>query len=207
MRRNRTLVLVVLAALAAGAAALAAEGKWEKDGTKDGVTVYTRAVEGSEVKEVKSIATINAPTDRVWDHLITSETFVKSMPDVIKSKKIGDCGETCGYWYQVLRHPPIKDRHYVLKVQWEITDNDDGTKSYRRWWKVTTAVKPPASGMLLVEKVSGAWNLKPKDGGKKTLITYRNHIEMGGKVPIMLVNSGALANAYKFLQNLKKDVK
>lgn len=207
MRTTRYLSLALVAALLAPVIAAAAETSWEKDGTKDGVTVYKRKVEGSDVREVKGVAVIGAPTDEVWTHLITSSTFVKTMPDIIKSKKLKDCGENCGYWYQVLDHPPIKKRHYVLKVQWTIKENEDGTRSYRRWWKVTTAVKPPVSGLLLVKKVSGAWNLVPKDGGKKTRITYRNHIEMGGKVPLALVNSGAVANAYKFLKNLKSAFK
>lgn len=202
MKTRTILAILALSALAVPATLAAAKAKWEKHGTKKGVTVYTRDVAGSEVHEIKSVAVIGAPTDKVWDHLVTSKTFVKTMPDVIVSKKIKDCGESCGYWYQVLNHPPIKKRHYVLKVQWQIKENEDGTISYRRWWKVTTAVKPLQGGMLLVKKVSGAWNLVPKDGGQKTRITYRNHIEMGGKVPIALVNSGAVSNAYKFLQNL-----
>ena len=208
MKTKKIAPVLVLALLLVPLAVTAGKAKWEKDGYKDGVSVYTRTVEGSEIKEIKAVATIGASTEKVWDHLITSKTFVKVMPDVVVSKKLSeDCGENCGYWYQVLKHPPIKDRHYVLKVQWKITENDDGTKSYRRWWKVTKAVKPPSGDHLLVEKVSGAWNLKPKDGGKKTVITYKNHIEMGGKVPISLVNSGAVANGYKFLKNLRKAFK
>jgi hypothetical protein len=203
MSRNRVLRVVLVAALLLPAAAAAGE-KWQKDGVKGGVSVYTREVAGSEIKEIKAVAIIDTTTEKVWEHLVTSKTFVATMPDVIKSQKLEDCGENCGYWYQVLKHPPIKDRHYVLKVQWQVNENEDGTRSYRRWWKVTTDVKPPASGMLLVEKVSGAWNLAPVEGGKKTRITYRNHIEMGGSVPTALVNSGAVSNGYKFLQNLKK---
>jgi hypothetical protein len=204
MKTRKIVPVLIVAALLAPLAVWAGKAKWVKDGYKKGVSVYTRSVEGSEIHEIKAVATINTSTDKVWDHLVTSKTFVATMPDVVKSKKLEDCGENCGYWYQVLKHPPIKTRHYVLKVQWKITENDDGTTSYRRWWKVTKAVKPPSGDYLLVEKVSGAWNLKPKDGGKKTVITYRNHIEMGGKVPVALVNSGAISNGYKFLQNLRK---
>lgn len=207
MKTRKIVPVLVVVALLAPLAVWAGKGKWVKDGYKNGVSVYTRSVEGSEIHEIKAVATINTSTDKVWDHLVTSKTFVATMPDVIKSKKLEDCGENCGYWYQVLKHPPIKTRHYVLKVQWKITENDDGTTSYRRWWKVTKAVKPPSGDYLLVEKVSGAWNLKPKDGGKKTVITYKNHIEMGGKVPVALVNSGAVSNGYKFLQNLRKAFK
>ncbi|MBW2261902.1 MAG: hypothetical protein JRG91_08020 [Deltaproteobacteria bacterium] len=204
MKTKKIMPMLVIAAIILPLAVAAGGNKWEKDGYKGGVSVYTRTVEGSEIKEIKAVATIGTSTDKVWDHLITSKTFVSVMPDVVKSKKLKDCGENCGYWYQVLKHSPLKDRHYVLKVQWKITENEDGTKSYRRWWKVTKAVKPPSGNFLEVEKVSGAWNLKPKDGGKKTVITYKNHIEMGGKVPNSLVNSGAVSNGYKFLKNLKK---
>jgi hypothetical protein len=204
---HRKLHVLLMMAVVLVATSAEAGKKWTKDGTKGGVTVYTREVEGSEIHEIKGVGTISATTDEVWEHLITSKTFVKTMPDIIISKKLKDCGETCGYWYQVLHHPPLKDRHYVLKVQWKITENEDGTRSYRRWWKVTKKVKAPSGKYMLVEKVSGAWNLKPREDGKKTVITYKNHIEMGGKVPIGLVNSGAVTNAYKFIQNLRKAFK
>jgi len=203
--RRRTAALALLVALLfpspPGTAGEEGE-KWEKDGSKGGVTVYTRPVEGSEIKEIKGIATVDTSTDRVWEHLVTDKTFLKTMPDVVKSKKIEDCGDTCVYYYQVLHHPPIKDRHYVLKIEWQIKEKD-GQKSYRRWWRVSKDVAPPASGPLLVEKMDGAWNLTPKEGGKKTLIVYRNHIEMGGKVPVAILNPAAVSNAYGFLKNLK----
>ena len=126
MKTKKILPVLVIAALLAPLVVAAGKGKWEKDGYKNGVSVYTRTVDGSEIHEIKAVATINTSTDKVWDHLVTSKTFVKTMPDIVTSKKLEDCGETCGYWYQVLKHPPIKTRHYVLKVQWKITENDDG---------------------------------------------------------------------------------
>lgn len=199
---------VALAVLLAAGLAGAEDEKWEKDGTKNGVTVWTRSVAGSEIKEIKAVGTITASTDDVWKHLIESKTFLKVMPDVVASKEVGTCGDNCAYFYQKLHHPPLKDRHYILKINWEIKTDDKGFKTYKRWWKATKEKSPSDPGAaLLLEKMSGSWNLVPADDGKSTKLTYRNHVEMGGVVPIALVNPAAVSNAYVFMKNLKKAFK
>ncbi len=207
MHEKTILACLAGSALLVSATAMAGGSKWEKDGSKGGVTVYTRVVEGSEVKEVKAVGTIDKPTTDVFDFLIDSKKFLSVMPDVIKSDKIGECGENCGFWFQKLEHPPITDRFYVLKVQWKFTENEDGTTTIKRWWKATTEKAAPDKSGLRVEKLTGSWHFKPIENGTKTRFTYQNHVEMGGKIPLMLVNSAAVSNAYKFLQNLKKKLK
>lgn len=205
MQAKLTATLTALALVFAAGAVQAAG--WEKDGTKGGVTVWTKDVEGSEIHEVKAVGTINRPTTEVFDFLIDSKKFLSVMPDVVKSQKIADCGENCGYYYQRLEHPPIKDRYYVLKVQWKFTENEDGTTTIKRWWKATNKKKAPNAKGIKVQNMRGSWHFKPIDGGKKTRFTYRNHVEMGGKIPIFMVNSAAVSNAYKFIKNLKKKLK
>jgi len=202
MTRKHTALLLAIGIVVAAGEVGAAE--WKKDGSKGGVTVYTKEVEGSKILQVKGVATIDAPTTDVWDHLVDRKKFLEAMPDVVESKDIGSCGDDCAYYYQKLHHPPLKDRHYVLKVKWKITEDEDGNKTYKRSWNATKAKKPPESGPMLLDKCKGYWKLVPKDGGEKTRITYVNHIEMGGKVPVLLVNNGAVSNAYEFLKNLKK---
>ncbi len=165
-------------------------------------------MEGSEIKEIKAVGTIPAKTDDVWAYLIESKTFLKVMPDVVASKNIGSCGDTCAYYYQKLHHPPLKDRIYVLKIQWEVKEDEKGLKTYKRWWKATKEKSPPDAGeALLLEKMSGSWNLVPADDGSSTKLTYRNHVEMGGVVPVALVNPAAVSNAYVFMKNLKNAFK
>jgi hypothetical protein len=203
MQRRTTCALAAAVAVLASASALAGGG-WEKDGTKNGVTVWTREVEGSKIDEIKATAILGSPTVEAYELLVESEQFLSVMPDVVVSKKIGECGECCGYWYQRIEHPPVKDRYYVIKVKWRFTENEDGTTTIKRWWRTTNAVSAPDTSGIEVERMRGSWHFKPTGGGAKTRFTYRNHLEMGGSIPAFMVNSAAVSNAYKFIARLRK---
>lgn len=197
-------MLYALAAVAAAAGIMHAAGtdeiKWEKDGTKDGVTLYTTRVEGSDVVMVKAVTVIDAPAREVWDFLLQVESLVEFL---VANEKLGECGENCAYFYQRLHHPLIKDRHYVLKTQWK-TWESNGATAYKRWWQQTDERSTRGTGAVLVERVSGQWIVKPTKDGSKTRLQFINHIDMGGLVPTLLLNTGVISNSYKLLKKIRK---
>jgi uncharacterized protein (DUF2235 family) len=201
MRRTAIYILFSAAALAGILHAVgAAETKWEKNGVKDGVTLYTTRVEGSDVVQVKAVTVVDAPAEEVWEFLPQVETLVEFL---VANEKLGDCGESCAYFYQRLHHPLIKDRHYVLKTQWK-TWECNGAKVYKRWWQQTDEKSTRGADAVLVKRVSGQWIVRPTKDGSKTRLQLINHIDMGGLVPVLLLNTGVISNTYKLLKKIRK---
>jgi hypothetical protein len=203
MTMSKKQVILGAAIIAAGIAGRgAAASVWKEHGSKNGVTVFTAPVEGSDVPRVKGIVTIGATTDEVWSALISGKVKNKGLKQY---KKLGKCGEGCEYVYHRLGHALIKDRHYIIKIETRVKEND-GRRSYVRSWSKAVGMSLPGSGAMEVEKVSGSWTLTPVAGGGKTRLVYVNHMDLGGSVPAGLFATGFVESAYKILAKIRSAV-
>ncbi len=177
-----------------------ARAGWVKEGTKNGVTVFTQDVEGSDVKRVKAVTTVDATSDEVWSYL--PEAMAKSKGKGIAVKKLGSCGENCEYIYQRISHPLIEDRHYVLRFTWSVTQKDNGNV-YRRSWNLAPGKTPPASDAVLPSKVSGSWAFTPQDDGTRTRVVFVSHMDLGDGIPATIFNPVAVKKAYGLLAGFR----
>ena len=180
-------------------------GKWELELSEGGVKVWTRSVADSDVRQVKSVVTVKAHPDKMWEGLNTRDKFLKVMPYVIESTDDEDaCGENCKHSFQIIDRPPLKQRAYYLKVTWNREESEDGQNIiiHHKWTKVKN--KPVPDKYLEVQHVYGRWAFKSSDGGKTTRFTYVSFLDMGGMVPVSMVNSSLKDNASRFAKNVKK---
>jgi hypothetical protein len=201
MSKHSTAVLPLLVILILPPAVHAKTGgKWKKNGTKNGVTVYTKDVEDSGVPRVKAVTTVAATTDEIWERF---RSTLKKTKGLKQFKKLGSCGEHCELIYQRLGNALIKDRHYVLKMRWTVEEADNG-RTYRRIWKKTSKKMPDAGGALPVQALSGSWTFRPTDTPGQSRIVYVNHMDLGGNVPDGLFATGFVKAGYKLVSKLRK---
>ncbi len=157
---------------------------WEEAGETDGVTVWTREVQNSSVKEVKAEVVIPAPVERVWAVLGDVDHYVEFMPYVIETKKFGETASG-HYEYQRIDPPIVEMRDYCVKVTLMA---DKETRIYERKW-VHANDKAPAKreDSVRVEINKGSWSLEPTSDGK-TRITYYLFTDPGGSIPAWVAN-------------------
>jgi carbon monoxide dehydrogenase subunit G len=176
-------------------------GKWQKEFTEDGVTVWSRSLEGTKVIQVKAYTVVKQNPDVIWAGLQEDGKFLKCMPNVIVKKDFEKCGDTCKLTFQKIHRAPLKDRTYVIKVTWKRTE-EDGKIVIHHSYKQVKGHKMATSNGMEVDNIFGRWELV-SDDGQKTKFTYINHVDLGGLVPTGLVNKSLKENAAKFLKNLK----
>jgi hypothetical protein len=63
---------------------------------------------------------------------------------------------------------------------------DGRMRSY--WVTDNSGCLPERRGVVRVLSNDGEWMLEPIDGGRRTHVVYRCHIEVGGHVPAWMVN-------------------
>ncbi len=192
------------AACLCASAAPGASSKWKKHGTKKGVTVYTRSIDGSDVHEVKGVKSIDAAPADVWDFISDAEKLTSITPELVEWKSLGSCGKRCTYVYQRAHHPLIKDRHAVVKMRWKVTGKE-GASSYRRWFTLTKDRPLPEADAIPFVRLSGGWTLTPGEDPGTTSVVYLSHTDAGGKVPVPFMNKGLLGRAYGILQQLAEE--
>jgi len=177
-----------------------ADKKWQKHGSEDGISVFTAHFPASNVPNVKAVTIVNAPTEKVWKY-VTDTIQINGLKD---KRTIDSCGAGCDYVYVRLGNWMITDRHYVIKVNWRVSDVD-GYPGYVREWAQTSERQAKNPKGMPVRSIQGSWTLTPVNNGKQTRITYINHLDLGGSVPASLFSRGFVNNAYDILKNIRNN--
>lgn len=178
-------------------------GKWKKEISKENITVWTRSVEGSNIREARGQTVINLEPKKLFLGMEDREKFSKVVTDIVESEELGSCGENCTYVYEKMHHPPLKDRVYVIKVQWKEEETPKGTR-IKQWWEKAEDKKPPCEGVEMVE-LYGSYLFEPAGGGKKTKFTYTYFVDPGGVAIAFFVNKSLAGSTFDILKALRKE--
>ena len=177
--RAHALVLLVLVAPAAASA-----GEWEKAAEVDGVAVYSRETEGSDVREMKAYGTIDAAPERVLAVLADVAAYPETMPYTEVSKLLKRTGNQV-WFYTVINAPLVDRRDYALRIT--LSKQADG--SYKSQWIPANELAPPLpEDTVRVTLNEGYWLLNPADGGKRTKAVYFVKTDPGGSLPTFVAN-------------------
>lgn len=179
-----------------------AEENWNKEFTKEEITVYTRPVEGSSLKEFKGEVVINASIDACARVIQDTESHVKWRPDCIESRSIKKDGNTSLSYTETKAPWPVSNRDVVIKNTLSLSPE-----------KITIefiAINMPdliplKEGVVRMTELTGAWTLVNQNGS--TLVTYQARINPSGSIPAWLANKTSIDQPFKTLQGLKQMVK
>ncbi len=181
---------------------LFAAGDWEKEFTKDGITVYTRPVEGSSLKEFKGEGIINAPLEVCRNVIDDTENHTKWRPDCIESKFLKAEGSDLFSYSETKAPWPVSNRDVIVKTQ--VTETKDKVV-YDFSAADRQDLMPLKNGVVRMTKLTGMWILVRK--GNETQVTYQAKVDPGGSIPSWLANKTSIDQPYKSLLGLKEMVK
>lgn len=187
--------------------ALLAEPRWQHAGRADGVHWYTRAREGVPVKELKATALFDASPAELWAVLVDFEDWVHSFPATDTAEVVAR--EGLGRTLLYLRYgPPLIDPRDTLVEMTELP-NVDG-----RWvlsWKVAPESRdwerPVPEGVVRMRINEGSWRLEPRDGGRRTFVTYQLLAALGGEVPSFFVDQASAFGVPRTFAGLRDAVR
>lgn len=204
--------VVIFFVLAADAAAR--QAPWEEAAKDNGITIYSREMAGSEVREMKAIGTIDAKPHEVWKAIRDYDHYTTTMPYTVEAKVLGkEDGDKVIYFYSRLDLPLVDNRDYLIKILDE-SDWKDGAGYLKVSW---TKIDPPEGdakyvkpkdGVVRTPLNDGYWKLEPREGGNKTWATYYVHTDPGGAVPKWIANkanSTAVPNVFAAIRKVVAD--
>lgn len=175
---------------------------WELQYSKDGIEVFTKVVEGAQIKAFKAKTVVDAPLQSVmsvmgdtahypdWFHLCASYEFVKGP---------STNGEYISY-YVVSAPWPLKDRDIYVK---NLISQDPDTLTVTIIASGVPDYGPVKDDYTRVPEVSAHWTFKPV-GENKTFIELIGHGYPGGVIPVWIANMVVTDVPKKTFQNLHK---
>jgi Polyketide cyclase / dehydrase and lipid transport len=190
---------------------LSADGaSWKLDAETDGIKVYGRAKEGSEVREMKAIGLVDATPQEMMNIINDGDSYSKVMPYVVESKILRKgAGTDQGTLYCRLDMPMVSGRDYIIELKDE-SDWKDGKGFLKTSWtsspESSDALKPVPADVVRIRTNIGYWLLEPREEGKKTFATYYIYSAPGGSIPTFISNRANGTAVPKVFQAIKKAV-
>lgn len=184
--------------------------RWELAADPDGVKVYRRNKEGSEVKEMKAIGLIDATPKEVWDVVRDLENYPKQMPYTAEAKVLSRTeNDKDVLFYSRLNTPLVSERDYIIALKDE-SEWNDGKGFYKVTWTVAPADKdslmPEKKDVVRIRINDGYWLLEPREDGKKTFATYYVYTAPGGSIPTFIINQANGMAVPKVFEAIRKTV-
>jgi len=190
-----TLIIVGLATLALAQST----SPWSLKKDKNGIQIYTRAVQGSQLKEYKAIVNIRTDVASAQALILDFPSYTEWQHNCSDSKLLKKNNENDLYSYNLTDAPwPVSDRETIVRT--EVSKNGEVVILQMT---ATPDMIPKKKGVVRVPAMNGFWQLTPKEGGI-TEVMQQVHADPGGSIPDWLANSAVVDTPYNTLLNMRK---
>ncbi len=188
--------------LAIASLAGANEPEWTLEREAEGITVETRPVPDSGVREFRGVTEVAAPTEEILALLRDSDRFSAWFPNTPESRLLAR-EDGVSYRYSVMATPwPISERDNVLRSS---LHSDPATSIVQIDLEAAPEYYAEQSGRVRVRRARGSWTLEPL-AERRTRVTFRMHLEPGGDIPEWMVNTRVVETPFEALTNLRETV-
>ena len=179
----------------------AAEYPWQLKKTAEGISVYTRKVEGSPILEFKAVMTVDAPLAKIIPLFEDAKGLTSWYYQCTYSELVKDEGPQDKILYIVLHLPwPVAERDSVFRRS-KSTNEKDPSISYSI--RALPELLPVKKGKIRVLMINSLWRFTPLADGK-TEIYFQQHSNPGGSIPAFIVNQLAVNTPLNSLKSLRQ---
>ncbi|MEY5036578.1 MAG: hypothetical protein RLZZ110_1595 [Bacteroidota bacterium] len=196
-------LLLVTAILCATPWIVAPENPWSPSKSGHGVKVFTRAVTGSSIKEIKAELELDCSINTAIACLTDITSYPQWIYQMTEARVIKQINPMEFEVYQRVKTPwPLDDRdvcgHYQLKQDPHTLDVSLITHSVPK-------VLPVVAGVVRVQKNRTTWTIKPI-AKNKNKCEYFLMLDPAGEVPSWIINLFISEGPYSSLVKLKQRV-
>ncbi len=177
---------------------------WSLRQSKDGIKVYTKNLENSAFKAVKTVCTIDASLSRLTAVLLdikNSKDWVYATKSCIILKQLSP--SELLYYSEINVPWPATNRDFV--VQLKVTQ-DENTKAVTIIGDNKPALLPVYKNIVRIPTSYSKWLITPLPN-RQVQIEYILQVDPGGNIPAWLINLFATKGPYECFRNLRIQVK
>ena len=180
--------------------------EWNLVNDSEGIYIYTRDSQNSDVHEAMVTTEISAPPWRVNAVLADYKHHSEFMPYVSETVVLRNGSGKVSVFQQLDFSPvPITDRYYTIRIV--ITPNQFGPGSYQICWSSENEKSFIKEGQgIPVLLNTGCWKLRPIRNGTSTSVNYYHLADPGGWLPTWVINKGTIDILPRMIKAVKKRV-
>ncbi len=178
-----------------------AQSEWQFAQDTDGIEIYTKVNNETQLLSFKATVIINAPFNNVVASLHNAEEHTQWFHDRELTKILENKNNQDYIVYSVTSAPwPVQNRDAV--ISYNFSNNDDNTHTRIEVNHVDNYY-PIKEEFVRVPYIKGYWDITKLDSNS-TKLTFKSSASPGGNIPSWLANSGVIDMPYNSLYNLRE---
>ncbi|HMC84782.1 MAG TPA: START domain-containing protein [Chitinophagaceae bacterium] len=181
-----------------------AQTDWQLKVDKEGIKVYTKQMENSPLKAVKTVCTINTSltilTALLLDINNTPEwVYATKKISLLKQVSLSDL-----IYYSEIEIPwPVSNRDFIVLLK---VTQDQKTKVVSVIGDNKPDYLPAVKNVVRIKRSYSKWLISPLPNGQ-VKIEYILEVDPGGAIPAWLINMFATKGPYETFKKLREEVK
>ncbi len=198
----KTVFLYVL--LAASLQIVTAQDNWQLKQNKEGIKVYTKNLENSPFKAIKTECTIDATLTAITAVLLDIPAGTDWVYATKKCVVLKQLSATEVYYYSEVNIPwPVSNRDFIVRIR---VSQNDKTKAVTVAGDNFPAYLPVNKNIVRIPQSVSNWYIEPV-GTSQVKVVYTLQVDPGGTVPAWLINLFAARGPFESFKNLRTQVK
>lgn len=201
MQGIRPLILFCCLAMVCSSFSTSDSQDWMLKKNENGITIYTRTVEGSDLKEVRVVNKVRSSLSGIVALLLDSKNYSDWMVGCKEARELKVMSDHELYNYQVTDLPwPLTDRDVVTNFK---VEQDAVTRVVTFTKTAVPKFIPENSGLVRVPYLHSRYLLTPLSSDS-VLVEMELHLDPGGSIPTWLINANIVAAPYKSTEQMIK---
>ena len=168
--------------------------EWVLRKNENGIMVYTRYAEGSDLKEVRVVSEVNSTLSGCVALIMDLKNYPNWIYACSEASVLSVVNSQERYQYQVTDVPwPVSDRDVVSDFK---IVQDESTKVITTTNSNDPGHIPDKEGRVRVQQFNTTYRLSPLPNGK-VKVEFELYVDPGGSIPAWLINANIVTAPYK----------
>lgn len=179
------------------------DSSWELKKDKDGISVYTRAVEGSSFAEFKGVVVVNSTLTAFVAMLKDVDSYPNWVNDCVEAKLLSANTKMEQVHYLVSNVPfPLDDRDMIVHLDYNMRS--------KTTLEIEISTLPfkvlEKENIVRIKEMKGIWIITQLNE-TEIQIQYQLHVNPSGSIPSWIANATVVDAPFYTLQNMREQIK
>jgi hypothetical protein len=181
-----------------------AQDNWQLKQDKEGIKVYTKNMDNSAFKAIKTVCTIDATPSVLTAVLLDINNSAEWVYATKRAVLLKQPAPDELYYYSEIAVPwPVSNRDFIVRLK---VTQDERTRAVTVVADNQPRYLPENKNIVRVPQSSSKWLIEPLPGNQ-VKIEYVLQVDPGGTVPAWLINLFATKGPFESFKSLREQVK